>query len=52
MLRIYLPRQEMRELPPIEQFRNIDETMIKIEFMRGKGGLNVFTYIEGGYENF
>ena len=39
------------------EFRNIDKTMIKTEFMGGKGrggggGMNIFTYIEGGYENF
>ena len=36
------------------EFRNIDKTMIKTEFMgkRGEGGMKIFTYIEGDYENF
>jgi hypothetical protein len=48
MLRIWLPLQEVGE------FRNIDKrkTNVKTELMIEGGGMKIFTYIEGGYENF
>ena len=45
MLRICLPPKETGKLPPMREFRNIDKTMIKTEFMEEQAG-------GGGYENF
>ncbi len=44
MFAVYHAPQEIGELPPMGEFRNIDKTMIKTEFMGEKG--------RGGYENF
>jgi hypothetical protein len=51
MLRIWLPLQEVGELSHTGEFRNIDKRKTRINDRRG-GGMKIFTYIEGGYENF
>ena len=57
MLRIWLPLQEVGKLSQTGEFRNIDKrkTNVKTDLMierGGGGGMKIFTYIEGGYENF
>ena len=54
---IWLPLQEVGELSQTGEFRNIDKrkTNVKTELLIEKGGargMKIFTYIEGGYENF
>ena len=53
---IWLPLQEVGELSQTGEFRNIDKrkTNVKTELLieKGGGGMEIFTYIEGGYENF
>jgi hypothetical protein len=59
MLRIWLLLQEVGELSQTGEFQNIDKrktnvkTVVKTELMiEGGGGMKMFTYIEGGCENF
>jgi hypothetical protein len=55
MLSIWLQLQEVGELSQTGEFQNIDKrkTNIKTELMIEEGGgMKIFTYIEGGYENF